>query len=283
MAKFVKSVIFAICVSHSTYLIAETLYYENAIYVGDVINGKPHGQGSIEFTNGYKYEGGWFLGTKKGVGTATYASGHIYEGEWLNGERHGQGTRTSPNGHIYEGEWLNGKEHGQGTYTWPNGQKYVGGWRNGEYHGQGTMFMASGRQKSGEYQYGEYVGGILSGLGQSSKDVSINESGRLVGSIGKTNVIWFLVLAMLAAGNLYIVYGPANKGTEMQSTMWTLIKVFSVVPSAALLGAFSISVSEGYPFDPMEVASGKTLFPIFLIWPFALGYLLLKRSKRSTG
>ena len=57
MKHLLKFSVFAICISSSAFLCAETLYYENAVYVGELVNGNPHGQGTIEFTVGYKYEG----------------------------------------------------------------------------------------------------------------------------------------------------------------------------------------------------------------------------------
>jgi hypothetical protein len=63
---------------------AETLYYDEAVYSGEVVNGKPHGQGTMEYTAGHKYVGEWFLGTRKGQGTYTWPDGQKYVGEYLN-------------------------------------------------------------------------------------------------------------------------------------------------------------------------------------------------------
>jgi hypothetical protein len=103
MRNFLKFSVFAICISSSAFLYAETLYYDNAVYDGEVVNGNPHGQGSIEHTDGYKYQGGWFLGTKKGNGTAAWSNGQKYLGEWPNDKRHGQGTLTRANGSTQSG------------------------------------------------------------------------------------------------------------------------------------------------------------------------------------
>ena len=75
MRNFLKFSVFAICISSSAFLSAETLYYDDAVYVGGVVNGNPHGQGSIEHTDGYKYEGEWFLETRRGQGTQIFADG----------------------------------------------------------------------------------------------------------------------------------------------------------------------------------------------------------------
>jgi len=45
------------------------------VYVGEVMSGKPHGQGTITFTNGDKYVGEWKNGKRDGQGTFTYSDG----------------------------------------------------------------------------------------------------------------------------------------------------------------------------------------------------------------
>ena len=81
----------------------------NPIYKGQVENGKPNGQGTLNLLNGEKYVG-----------------------EWKNGRPHGQGTGTLPDGRKYVGEYKDGKRHGQGTYTHHDGRKYEGEWKDGE-------------------------------------------------------------------------------------------------------------------------------------------------------
>ena len=81
----------------------------NPIYKGQVENGEPNGQGTLNLRNGEKYVG-----------------------EWKNGRPHGQGTGTLPDGRKYVGEYKDGKRHGQGTYTHHDGRKYEGEWKDGE-------------------------------------------------------------------------------------------------------------------------------------------------------
>ena len=100
-----------------------------AEYVGELQNGKPHGKGSI-----------------------TYENEEIYDGEWKEGLKEGKGTLTSPDGGKYEGEWKNDKMEGQGTYTWPNGDKYEGEWKDGKKHGDGTILFKDGSKMEGEFR-----------------------------------------------------------------------------------------------------------------------------------
>jgi hypothetical protein len=66
---------------------AETINYSGGgIYVGQVSNGTPNGQGSMTWTDGAKYVG-----------------------DWKDGETHGQGTFTDGGGGKYVGGWKVGK------------------------------------------------------------------------------------------------------------------------------------------------------------------------------
>ena len=78
------------------------------VYVGEIVSGKPHGQGTRTFTNGDKYVG-----------------------EWKNGKENGNGKRNSPDGRNYVGEWKDGRKDGQGTDIFPDGSKGIGEFREG--------------------------------------------------------------------------------------------------------------------------------------------------------
>ena len=79
----------------------------NLIYKGQVENGKPNGQGTLNLPNGEKYVG-----------------------EWKNGRPHGKGTGTLPDGRKYVGEYKDGKRNGQGTLTFPGGSTFSEGMKN---------------------------------------------------------------------------------------------------------------------------------------------------------
>ena len=90
------------------------------MYVGEIVSGKPHGQGTRTFTNRDKYVG-----------------------EWKDGKEHGQGTFTYPNGKKYVGEWKDGRKNGQGTDIFPDGSKGIG-----EF-GEGRPWNITHRDKNG--------------------------------------------------------------------------------------------------------------------------------------
>jgi hypothetical protein len=74
------------------------------IYVGDILNGKPNGQG-----------------------TYTYPSGDKYVGEFNDGEYHGQGKFTFHDGSKYVGEFRDGKVWNGEVYQGKNKDKIVNG------------------------------------------------------------------------------------------------------------------------------------------------------------
>ena len=121
-------------------------------YVGEFKDSKHHGQGTYTFPDGYKYVGEWKDGKQHGQGTYTTAGGNKYVGEKTDGKKHGQGTYTFADGRKYVGEWKDSKKHGQGTYTYADGQKYVGEWKDGYRHGKGTYTFADGRKYVGEFK-----------------------------------------------------------------------------------------------------------------------------------
>jgi len=79
------------------------------VYVGEVMSGEPHGQGTLTFTDGRMYVGQYKDGKMDGNGTYTWTNGSKYEGEWKEGKQDGQGTLTLSSGNKYEGEFKDGK------------------------------------------------------------------------------------------------------------------------------------------------------------------------------
>jgi len=188
-------------------------------YVGDVINGKPNGQGTETSPEGEKYEGEWKDGKKDGQGKFIQVDGSKYVGEWINGERNGYGTHTSSNGTKYVGKWKDGKKNGQGiftssggskyvgefrndkrngygTFTWPDGGKYEGEWNNGVFHGQGKVTLADGEKYEGEWKDGEKHGqGTYSFLDESKYEGEFlgNEPWNVTFYDKDGNIIWKMV------------------------------------------------------------------------------------------
>ena len=68
-------------------------------YVGEIVSGKPHGQGTRTFTNGDKYVGEWKNGRPHGQGTGTLPDGRKYVGEYKDGQ-YWEGIMYDKNGNI---------------------------------------------------------------------------------------------------------------------------------------------------------------------------------------
>lgn len=69
---------------------------------------------------GAQYTGGLQGGKPHGKGTMIWTDGKKYVGEWKDGLANGQGTMTLPGGRKYIGKWKDGHETGQGTFTGPD-------------------------------------------------------------------------------------------------------------------------------------------------------------------
>ena len=75
-------------------------------------------------------------------GSMTYSNGDIYDGGWRNGKFDGFGRyfftllRAS-----YEGSFSKGLKCGNGTYTYADGSKYCGSWKKDIKHGFGMHFF----------------------------------------------------------------------------------------------------------------------------------------------
>ena len=102
-------------------------------YVGEVKNGKYHGEGVL-----------------------THFSGGKYVGQFKDGKFHGHGIYTGVDNSKYLGEWKNGKKHGQGSLTYDNDDyyKYRGQWKDDAWHGHGTLKYSDGKVVEGEWAYG---------------------------------------------------------------------------------------------------------------------------------
>jgi hypothetical protein len=156
-------------------------YGDEGRYTGVVMDGRPHGRGTMHYIDGRSYAGDWKLGRWCGQGRATFVNGDIYVGqyerdqrhgygryEWADGRvydggfrrdnRNGSGTYSWPDGSSYTGEFLNGHRHGQGTYQFADGSIYTGEWKNGKYHGHGECVWADGRTYRGDWQEGKAHG-----------------------------------------------------------------------------------------------------------------------------
>lgn len=135
-----------------------TRYYDNGYYVGELLVGVRHGEGTYYWDSGAVYTGTWVNGEREGQGTMTYDDGAVYTGAWKDNERNGKGKITFTNGNSYNGKWKNDQYHGTGTFTWADGTVYKGDWSKGERTGEGTMTWPSGDKYVGKFKNGNRHG-----------------------------------------------------------------------------------------------------------------------------
>lgn len=131
---------------------------EGLRYEGHFVDGKFHGEGTAWYPDGSRYEGDWRGGQRHGEGTWRGADDTRYTGQFRNDRFGGQGTLTLANGDILTGQWAEGKLNGHGSLTTSDGMLYVGGFRNDEFHGEGTLTYPDGRLYEGEFSNGEFHG-----------------------------------------------------------------------------------------------------------------------------
>lgn len=70
---------------------------DDSAHVGEVMDGKPNGQGTMTYANGAKYVGEWKEGAKHGWGIPWGKTGDKYAGEWREGKRIGLWTGKTEN------------------------------------------------------------------------------------------------------------------------------------------------------------------------------------------
>ena len=72
----------------------------SGVYVGEKLDGKHHGQGTMTYSDGAKYEGDWKDGKRHGQGTLTWSNGFKHVGEWKDDKKHGKGTTSNADGFV---------------------------------------------------------------------------------------------------------------------------------------------------------------------------------------
>merc|ERR1719387_436305 len=103
-------------------------------YDGEVLSGKPHGNGRLFYNGGAQYRGNFVTGKRCGQGELSLHDRRFdipfsYEGDWYDGLPNGCGTAHWEDGHYYSGQHAHGALHGEGTFQW----------RGNRPHGQGLL------------------------------------------------------------------------------------------------------------------------------------------------
>ncbi|MBU0584486.1 MAG: hypothetical protein KKB66_19820 [Alphaproteobacteria bacterium] len=105
-------------------------------YVGEMKDGRPDGEGRLQFRSGELFEGHFAAGLLSGRGVHVDTAGNRYEGEFSEGRPDGEGRLAETNGSIYTGTFAHGVRHGEGETRLAGGATYISRW---------TMGLESGR------------------------------------------------------------------------------------------------------------------------------------------
>lgn len=131
------------------------------IYMGEYIDGKPHGSGKMVFAKTdirKSYTGQWKNGDFDGEGILLYKNGDSYSGEFKDGMPHGIGKYMDAEGTYYQGSWEHGMRSGQGQLYANQKLVFAGCWSKGRAHGEGTAIYGNGDLEEAIYVEGEKQG-----------------------------------------------------------------------------------------------------------------------------
>lgn len=141
-----------------------TLLVGDGFYYGQAANGKRHGLGVSEFSNGDVYIGEFTDNFRQGQGSFYWGNtldevfGHVYIGTFKDGWRTGRGTYLWPDGDIYEGNFDQNDRTGRGIYYFYDGAIYEGDFVDNEFDGEGVFYYLNGDVYEGDFIVGDRTG-----------------------------------------------------------------------------------------------------------------------------
>ncbi|XP_069585232.1 ALS2 C-terminal-like protein isoform X2 [Ranitomeya imitator] len=202
--------------------------YKNAVYEGDMSWGKPHGKGTIKWSDGRNHVGDfnfgqedgfgiclipdsardrydcykchWRNGAMYGYGICEYADESVYKGYFKDNVRHGFGVlenrTSSATSWTYTGSWEKDKRSGYGVWeTVDNSERYIGMWQENQRHGLGIVLLNTGACYQGVFISNKLVGpGVLITEdnniyeGEFTEDCFLSGKGKLTFANGFTLV-----------------------------------------------------------------------------------------------
>lgn len=104
-------------------------------YYGEVINGKPHGKGSMKWGENKTYSGDWINGKRSGYGK--------YSNYQINDKEYGEKYSSLE---IYEGNWSNDQKDGAGKF-----KKTIFEKQSDSFEMPELYFVSKGTFKKGEF------------------------------------------------------------------------------------------------------------------------------------
>lgn len=134
-------------------------------YIGNILDGKRHGFGICEYTNGDIYTGIYQNDLKHGLGKLKTANGKIIVGEYINNSADGFCQYTNSRGSTHLGYMRQSKFLNNEPLIIENSKSRIEGisnLKNGRLRGVGKISYRNGNHYEGEiYNYVEHGWGIL--------------------------------------------------------------------------------------------------------------------------
>lgn len=115
-----------------------------AIYTGTILNGLPHGTGTMDYGDGEKYTGSFYKGSEHGSGLLYHKGGKAEEVSYKNGSIVRKTSMTVIGAPLVEGCKTGDCRNGYGEAIFPSGNSYAGNFENGRMQGKGKFTFAGG-------------------------------------------------------------------------------------------------------------------------------------------
>jgi hypothetical protein len=205
MKSFFYTIILIFCVSNLCQAQQRqgTLIDGNKSYTGQILDKKPHGEGTLTI-KGISVFNGVFNNGKKISGTITFTSGDkiihcVFEKDQLI-----QGEYIFASGAKYTGSFKTDKFDGEGIYyyTATNDKlKYEGQFSNGMYNGNGKLTYKNGTIQDGEWKDDEFLSYVAIALLDPDGAKGLGHAGLLLGDFS----------------NGYLYYSNADEGNQKYS------------------------------------------------------------------
>ena len=205
---------------------AVELNHLGGAYQGAVVDGQPHGAGTLIWQEGC-YDGNFSMGYPSGTGIFTFSDGssiqgadwgygssesHLipgdYQGMLLNGQAAGYGVLSMPYGGVYQGTFRDNHAYGEGEYTYRDSSTISGFWN---WVSSDRGIWVFDRQGAEMFYTGMTCDGVLSAYGS----LSFTAGGSFRGEFSCNSP---------SGWGIYTYRNPSSESSkQMEGNSWTTV------------------------------------------------------------